>query len=996
MDRFNRPSTYNKKNAFSKVIFGYKLPPLEVELNELQDIQNEKVKALLSSIIGDGVIEGATFSYSEGTLTVNAVALVKGYFITLENATLSLAEGEKAYIKVREIIVGGHSTIKDYGNVNGQDIENKILDTDIGIETTKRVQVQFELVKDNSDGNYMYLELGTVTNSSFNLSAFTFKNNEKVGQMITGILSSIDELSKKISEEGLSNSGLAQELNKVKDSVAEVSNAIGLNNGKITSIEANIQGIISTINAINSSVSSNSSQIVSAKENISQNTSSINTVKQKVQSVEGGVQVNSKAIADLGGRVASTESTVSGLGAKVQQNTSLANSAKAKAEVNAQEIEKVKQNTYNKSEVDSKDARTLADAKSYADVIKGLLDTLTNNFNGHNHDTRYFRKNLGCVGTDITDFNNCLDEGQYDVSYGGSSPFPNAPINGIFFGTLIVYVNDGTKHNNKNNWIWQILYTTTGDCFWRYKINNENWNQWRKNYDTKNKPTPSDIGAYTKGEVDSRDSNVLASAKSYTDGVKNNLMINTLMRVDAPSDRDCNSFTRVNSFFAFDTGAGDFRNTPLGTLAMGTAKVFVVKNIGYSTSRLLQEFTLMYDDSNEFIPRKFIRSYRSEQGWSEWTMIYTQRNKPTASDIGTYTSQQIDNKFMTKKAIAHEGDINTLVTGGFYAIRGANAKNIPIPSDGYLLVMPWDNEKGWATQIFVDDVTCKTYIRTVTQVDSSNRPTGWSSWAKMYTSVDKPTPQELNLYTKGEVDTKDSNTLRDAKSYSDTKLQEAKQHASTTANQSLVSAKSYSDTKLQEAKQYANGLNSQAMSNISAVNEVAVNNQREVQGLKTTLQSQGQAIQSINGSLSTNNDAIAGLRATANSNDRRIGVLETEFNGKANKFNPQPIWEGIKQLSEYDTITPEKPLSDCNIGWLLVWSDADNMDYPNNFNYATTLIPRLSLIVGSGNFFCTVPSNEDGTIIVKTIYITNSQIKGFEGNNKGNKADVVLRQVIAI
>ena len=992
MDRFNRPSTYNKKNAFSKVIFGYKLPPLEVELNELQDIQNEKVKALLSSIIGDGVIEGATFSYSEGTLTVNAVALVKGYFITLENATLSLAEGEKAYIKVREIVVGGHSTIKDYGNVNGQDIENKILDTDIGIETTKRVQVQFELVKDNSDGNYMYLELGTVTNSSFNLSAFTFKNNEKVGQMITGILSSIDELSNKISEEGLSNSGLAQELNKVKDSVAEVSNAIGLNNGKITSIEANIQGIISTINAINSSVSSNSSQIVSAKESIAQNTSSINTVKQKVQSVEGGVQVNSKAIADLGGRVASTESTVSGLGAKVQQNTSLANSAKAKAEVNAQEIEKVKQNTYNKSEVDSKDARTLADAKSYADVIKGLLDTLTNNFNSHNHDTRYFRKNMGV----FSDFNLALTEGQYNVIYSGNGTFPNAPYKGNLYGTLIVYVNDGTTHDNRDNWIWQIFYDTGGNCYWRYKINDNSWQPWRRDYNTVYKPSPSDIGAYTKGEVDSRDSNVLASAKSYADGVKSNLVSNSLVKVDAPSDRDCNSFVQGNCFFTFDTGAGDFRNTPLGTLAMGTAKVFIVKNTGYSSSRLAQEFTLMYDSSNNFIPRRFIRSYRSEQGWSEWTMIYTQHNKPTASDIGTYTSQQIDNKFMTKKAITHEGDINTLVTGGFYAIRGANAKNIPISSDGYLLVMPWDNENGWATQIFVDDVTCKTYIRTVTQVDSSNRPTGWSSWAKMYTTVDKPTPQELNLYTKGEVDTKDSNTLRDAKSYSDTKLQEAKQHASTTANQSLVSAKSYSDTKLQEAKQYANGLHSQTMSSISAVNGVAVNNQREVQGLKTTLQSQGQAIQSINGSLSTNNDAIAGLRATANSNDRRIGVLETEFNGKANKFNPQPIWEGKNQLSEYDTITPEKAITDCNIGWLLVWSDADNRDYPNNYNYATTLVPKTNLIVGSGTFFCTVPTNEDGTIVVKAIYITETQIKGFKGNDSGNNADAILRQVIAI
>ena len=87
----------------------------------------------------------------------------------------------------------------------------------------------------------------------------------------------------------------------------------------------------------------------------------------------------------------------------------------------------------------------------------------------HNHDSVYFKKNLG----DVSDFNACLTEGQYNF---GTSAL-NAPVKG--YGTVIVYVNGGGTHDNYSNWIWQIAYTTgTNENYIRQKVNNGGWTPW--------------------------------------------------------------------------------------------------------------------------------------------------------------------------------------------------------------------------------------------------------------------------------------------------------------------------------------------------------------------------------------------------------------------------------------------------------------------------------------------------------------------------------------
>ena len=100
---------------------------------------------------------------------------------------------------------------------------------------------------------------------------------------------------------------------------------------------------------------------------------------------------------------------------------------------------------------------------------------------------------LGQNAGTVTDFDTTLTEGEYFVS---GTNITGAPYSGNVHGKLVVKVSDGGTHNNKSNWIWQIFYQTEGiSVFRRSKTNANQWTAWTKEYDTINKPTPSEIGA---------------------------------------------------------------------------------------------------------------------------------------------------------------------------------------------------------------------------------------------------------------------------------------------------------------------------------------------------------------------------------------------------------------------------------------------------------------------------------------------------------------------
>lgn len=277
-----------------------------------------------------------------------------------------------------------------------------------------------------------------------------------------------------------------------------------------------------------------------------------------------------------------------------------------------------------------------------------------------------------------------------------------------------------------------------------------------------------------------------------------------ILKVPYPEDRDCNSFKTLNAFCVFDTGIGDFKNTPEGTLAYGSAKVFVLMNRGYNGGRIQQEFVYVYP--TERVTR-WVRNYASdnENSWGRWHKIYDEGNKPTPQDIGakakeptTFALQEKYVAVRTEQRKAeqyyefwdngagwadikcrnlyagdgqyqayHQGfkptpeeinawdktahrlegaDFNTITEGGIYAtVRNTIEKHAPIQADGRLLVLSW-NAEHWASQMFFADGG-RIFTRTATNIQG----TTWTNWTELYTRQSKPTPNDIGaLATRGD------------------------------------------------------------------------------------------------------------------------------------------------------------------------------------------------------------------------------------------------------
>ena len=290
-----------------------------------------------------------------------------------------------------------------------------------------------------------------------------------------------------------------------------------------------------------------------------------------------------------------------------------------------------------------------------------------------------------------------------------------------------------------------------------------------------------------------------------------------LLKVNAPIDRDCNSFKDINTFCTFDTGDGNFKNTPDGTLSQGSAQVFMIINRGHHSTRLQQEFIYLYPKdsvahykrnfdgthwgnwykeydsankptaeelnvlpinismndldlnnlrtpgqyygykgmTNAPVPNKtavmevikynsgyivqrftsildgnprnttYIRSF-TNGNWSDWVKVYDQGNRPTPADIGA----------IPQIPLRITQDLNTFTTPGLYIVdRATHAPQ----SYGRLLVLGWDNDQKWVTQVFYADITNKVYVRCSTNALA----TEWTSWAEQYSTNFKPTPADI-------------------------------------------------------------------------------------------------------------------------------------------------------------------------------------------------------------------------------------------------------------
>jgi hypothetical protein len=169
MPNFTYYSNFDPNAAIESVKYASNALVLEVELNEAQNILDNKIKTLIKDRFGDGFYKtGSTLTYSGGNVTLsNDKAFASGDIVTISSLTLALATGESAYLDVWEQELNYTNTIKKYGNQQeANTITNYIQDARTGEETTRRTQVQYNIVKTTGVSGHTYLPLCSIVSGS--------------------------------------------------------------------------------------------------------------------------------------------------------------------------------------------------------------------------------------------------------------------------------------------------------------------------------------------------------------------------------------------------------------------------------------------------------------------------------------------------------------------------------------------------------------------------------------------------------------------------------------------------------------------------------------------------------------------------------------------------------------------------------------------------------------------------------------------------------------
>ncbi len=117
----------------------------------------------------------------------------------------------------------------------------------------------------------------------------------------------------------------------------------------------------------------------------------------------------------------------------------------------------------------------------------------------------------------------------------------------------------------------------------------------------------------------------------------------------------------------------------------------------------------------------------------------------------------------------------------------------------------------------------------------------------------------------------------------------------------------------------------------------------------------------------------------------------------------KPLWTGSYYMTAGHTATPSKKLSQCEHGWMLLWSDYDpDTSTVNNTDFCTTMIPNRNWAGGTWNgaaYYCDIPRYTAGTAtdsesrIIKVLNVYDNKLVGTANNNAAPRNDVILRAV---
>ena len=106
------------------------------------------------------------------------------------------------------------------------------------------------------------------------------------------------------------------------------------------------------------------------------------------------------------------------------------------------------------------------------------------------------------------------------------------------------------------------------------------------------------------------------------------------------------------------------------------------------------------------------------------------------------------------------------------------------------------------------------------------------------------------------------------------------------------------------------------------------------------------------------------------------------------------LWAGAWFVKASQTVVPDKSISKCRNGWILVWSDYDGGAHDYDVNY--TFIPKhhVDLFTGKGVHFPLVAGTGATYITTKYLYVSHESFSGHDKNGEDLSRSICLRYVI--
>jgi len=114
-------------------------------------------------------------------------------------------------------------------------------------------------------------------------------------------------------------------------------------------------------------------------------------------------------------------------------------------------------------------------------------------------------------------------------------------------------------------------------------------------------------------------------------------------------------------------------------------------------------------------------------------------------------------------------------------------------------------------------------------------------------------------------------------------------------------------------------------------------------------------------------------------------------------FEHGRLWSGVAYMNANQTIYPEKKITDCPNGWILVWSDYDPGVGANDFNWVFNYIPKgfIWSVFGNGQgVLVPTPHANNTQTNAKYVYVFDDRISGHDDNQASPLNDVCLRYVL--